>query len=235
LSSFTTLTEYNKNFDVPVAFPPERLRNVFGEYVSSLGMRQLRIAETEKYAHVTFFFNGGEEKQYEFEDRILIPSPDVATYDLKPEMSVQEVTDKLVEAIQSGKYEFIICNLANGDMVGHSGILEAAMKAAEAIDESLGRIRAALEAAGGEMLLTADHGNCEQMCSADSDQPLTSHTTNLVPFIYVGQRAVEMKPSGALADVAPTMLHLMSIKQPIEMTGQSLLTLQEDEPALDAV
>jgi 2,3-bisphosphoglycerate-independent phosphoglycerate mutase len=234
LGSFTTLTEYNKNFDVPVAFPPERLRNVFGEYVASLGMRQLRIAETEKYAHVTFFFNGGEEKQYEFEDRILIPSPDVATYDLKPEMSAHEVTDKLVEAIQSGKYEFIICNLANGDMVGHSGILEAAMKAAEAIDESLGRIRAALEAAGGEMLLTADHGNCEQMCSADSDQPLTSHTTNLVPFIYVGQRAVEMKPSGALADVAPTMLHLMSIKQPIEMTGQPLLTLQDDADAPSA-
>ena len=222
LGMFVSLTEYSADFDVPVAFPPERMRNVFGEYVSKLGLRQLRIAETEKYAHVTFFFNGGREEPFEFEDRILIPSPNVATYDLQPEMSAPQVTDHLVEAIGGGKYDVIICNYANGDMVGHTGNFGATVKAIEALDGCLGRISEAALKAGGEILITADHGNAEQMVGDDTGQPHTAHTSNVVPLIYVGERPFKLSP-GVLSDIAPTMLALMEIEPPIEMTGRSLI------------
>lgn len=232
LGSFVSLTEYNKEFAVPVAFPAERLRNVFGEYIAGLGLRQLRLAETEKYAHVTFFFNGGEEQPFPGEDRILVPSPNVATYDLQPEMSAAQVTDKLVEAILSGAYDVIICNYANPDMVGHTGDFNAAVRAVETIDACLGRVLPALEQVGGELLITADHGNVEQMQGTDTGQAHTAHTTNRVPFIYVG-RPAEAAMSGALSDVAPTMLSLMGIEIPPEMTGHSLVELVP--PAKSAV
>jgi 2,3-bisphosphoglycerate-independent phosphoglycerate mutase len=200
---------------------------VFGEYVASLGLHQLRIAETEKYAHVTFFFNGGREDPFEFEDRVLVNSPNVATYDQQPEMSANEVTDKLVAAIESGKYDTIICNYANPDMVGHTGNFDATVKAIEAIDKCLGRVVAAIEKVGGEMLITADHGNAEMMENSQTHQPHTAHTTNLVPFIYVGKRNVKLLPQGGvLSDVAPTMLMLMGLPQPAEMTGRSLLEIR---------
>ncbi len=227
LGSFVSLTEYNSEFDIPVAFPSERLQNVLGEYLSSLGMRQLRVAETEKYAHVTFFFNGGVEEPFEGEDRILVPSPQVATYDLKPEMSAFEVTDRMVEAIESGKYDVVICNYANPDMVGHTGSFDAAKQAIEALDTCLGRIYTALKASGGEMLVTADHGNAEKMLGDDTGQAHTAHTTNLVPMLYVGRPAL-LNSSGSLCDVAPTMLSLMGLPQPHEMSGTSLVDLQVD-------
>lgn len=230
LGAFVSLTEYKSDFDVPVAYPPDRLKNVFGEYISSLGLHQLRIAETEKYAHVTFFFNGGREEPFEFEDRILINSPHVPTYDLKPEMSAPELTDRLVEAIESGKYDAIICNYANPDMVGHTGNLEATVKAIEAIDVCLGRVVAAIEKVGGEMLITADHGNAEMMRNHETHQAHTAHTTNLVPFIYIG-RKLELKGQGVLSDVAPTMLELMGLPQPSEMTGHSLIAHDAKEAA----
>ena len=223
LASFTSLTEYSKDFKISVAFPSEKLVNVFGQYISNLGLLQLRIAETEKYAHVTFFFNGGEETPFEGEDRILVASPDVKTYDMQPEMSAFELTDRLVEAIESGKYDVIICNYANPDMVGHTGNLEAATKAIEALDSCLGRIATALDKINGEWIITADHGNAEQMTSAHTGQAHTAHTTNLVPLIYRGTRAVTLLPNGALSDVAPSLLQLMGISQPREMSGQSLL------------
>jgi len=226
LSAFVTLTEYNEEFHLPVAFPPERLRNTFGEYIAQLGLHQLRIAETEKYAHVTFFFNGGAEQPYPGEDRILVPSPNVATYDLKPEMSAAEVTDKLVAAIESGVYDAIICNYANPDMVGHTGILPAAIKAIETIDGCLARIVAALKKVGGELLITADHGNAEQMADDSTGQAHTAHTTNLVPFVYVGRAAEPVTASGTLADVAPTLLYVMGIEQPAEMSGRPLIKLR---------
>lgn len=219
---FISLTEYKSDFDIPVAFPPERLTNVFGEYIASLGMRQLRIAETEKYAHVTFFFNGGKEEPFEGEDRILIPSPNVATYDLKPEMSAFEVTDKLVDAIRNGKYDTFICNFANPDMVGHSGNFEATVKAIEAVDTCLGRIHQALQEVGGEMLVTADHGNAEQMRNEQAGQAHTAHTLNPVPLLYVGREAT-MEENGALQDIAPTLLTLMDLDIPDEMGGHSLV------------
>jgi len=220
LSAFVTLTEYSADLPVTaVAFPPQSLHNSLGEYLASLGLRQLRIAETEKYAHVTFFFSGGREQPYAGEERILIPSPKVATYDLKPEMSCPEVTDRLVEAIGSGRYDFIACNIANADMVGHTGKLDAAIKAAEAVDVALGRLRSAIEASGGEMLITADHGNFEQM-TADDGQPHTQHTVGPVPLVYVGRRAT--LEAGALRDLAPTVLALMDLPQPTEMTGRPL-------------
>ncbi len=219
-----SLTEYKQEFNIPVAFPPERMRNVFGEYLSSLGMHQLRIAETEKYAHVTFFFNGGYEEPFPGEDRILVPSPQVATYDLKPEMSAPEVTDKMVAAIGSGDYDVIICNFANPDMVGHTGNFDAAVQAIEALDVCLGRVYEAVERAGGEMLITADHGNAEQMRGEDTGQAHTAHTTNLVPLVYVG-RPAKLDGSGALADVAPTMIYLMGLDKPSEMSGHSLVEL----------
>ncbi|MFA5626346.1 MAG: 2,3-bisphosphoglycerate-independent phosphoglycerate mutase [Thiohalomonadaceae bacterium] len=229
LGQFVSLTEYNTDFDIPVAFPPERLRNVLGEYISHLGMQQLRIAETEKYAHVTFFFNGGREEPFEFEDRILVPSPKVPTYDLQPEMSAPEVTDKLVDAILSEKYDVIICNYANADMVGHTGNFAATMQAIETLDGCIGRLLEALASIGGEMLITADHGNAEQMVGDDTGQPHTAHTSNPVPLIYVGSRQLTLNP-GILSDIAPTMLSLMGLDIPIEMTGQNLITaIPEDE------
>jgi len=228
LGAFVSLTEYNKAFDIPAAFPPERLNNVLGEYLSSLGMRQLRIAETEKYAHVTFFFNGGEEEPFEGEDRILIPSPNVATYDLQPEMSAAELTDNLVEAINSGKYDVLICNFANPDMVGHTGNYEAAIRAIEALDGCLARVHDAIKACDGEMLLTADHGNAEQMRGLDTGQAHTAHTSNLVPLVYVGRPATLLS-DGALSDIAPTMLKLMGLDIPSEMNGHALVELDSDQ------
>ncbi len=219
---FVQTTEYAANIDAPVAFPPSDLKNSFGDYLSQLGKTQLRIAETEKYAHVTFFFSGGQEEEYEGEKRILVPSPKVATYDLKPEMSVYEVTEKLCEAIRGGEYDAIICNFANGDMVGHTGIFDAAVKAVEAVDECLGKIVEAIDEVDGQCLITADHGNCERMLDSQSGQPLTSHTTEPVPFIYVGSKSVSFSDDGTLADVAPTMLALMDIEQPTEMEGKNL-------------
>lgn len=222
LREFVTLTSYSDDFDVPVAFPPERIRNGFGEYVAHLGLTQLRIAETEKYPHVTFFFNGGEEVPYPGEDRILVPSPDVATYDMKPEMSAYEVTDKLVAAINSRKYDAIICNYANADMVGHTGDLAAATKAVEAIDVCLGRVVQAMQNIGGEVLITADHGNAEMMRDDSTQQAHTAHTINLVPFLYIGRHA-RVADTGALEDVAPTLLRMMGLEQPAEMTGRPLI------------
>ena len=228
LGRFVSLTEYNSEFDVPVAYPPERLKNVFGDYISQLGLRQLRIAETEKYAHVTFFFNGGREEPFEFEDRILIPSPsDIRTYDEKPEMGAAELTDKLVAAIDSGDYDVIICNYANPDMVGHTGNFDATVQAIEYLDGCIGQVVAAVQAAGGEILITADHGNAEQMVNPDTGQPHTAHTTNPVPFLYIGRPAT-LSSHGALSDVAPTMLTLMGLEQPNDMTGRSLVSFKQD-------
>jgi 2,3-bisphosphoglycerate-independent phosphoglycerate mutase len=223
LSSYVCLTQYHDAFDAPVAFPPERPRNTLGEHLARLGLKQLRIAETEKYAHVTFFFNGGEERVFEGEDRVLVPSPKVATYDLKPAMSAVEVTDRLVEAVGSARYDFIVVNYANADMVGHTGYMAAAVAAAETLDRCLGRLVAAVRAAGGELLITADHGNIEQMYDRDTEQPHTAHTTNLVPLLYVGRPAT-VASGGVLSDVAPTLLALMGLPQPAEMTGRVLVT-----------
>ena len=216
---FTNYDDTIKN--VHIVFKKDEIKNTFGEIISKKGLTQLRIAETEKYAHVTFFFNGGEEKQYKGEDRILIPSPKVETYDLKPEMSANEVTDKVVEAIESQKYDCIILNYANPDMVGHTGSLEAAIKAIETIDTCVGRVVEAIEKVNGVVLITADHGNSEQMIDYTTGEPHTAHTTNPVPLILVGKKA-KLKP-GRLADLAPTMLDIMGIEKPIEMTGTSLI------------
>ncbi len=221
LAAFVTLTHYSDDLAVSAeAYPPQSLANSLGEYLARLGLTQLRIAETEKYAHVTFFFSGGREEPYPGEDRILVPSPKVATYDLKPEMSCPEVTDKLVAAIGSGKYDFIVCNLANADMVGHTGKLTAAIQAVEALDVALGRLRDAIRAAGGEMLISADHGNLEQM-RADDGQPHTQHTVGPVPLVYLGRPARLVR--GRLSDLAPTVLKLMGLPQPAEMTGHPLV------------
>lgn len=223
-SSFVTFTEFASDIKADVAFPPIALSNTLGEVLAKSGKKQLRIAETEKYAHVTFFFNGGEEALFDGEERELIPSPNVATYDLKPEMSAPEVTDKLVEVIEAGKYDTIICNFANGDMVGHSGIFSAAVQAVEAVDACLGRIIAALKVNGGQCLITADHGNVEQMLSDDGSQPLTSHTIGPVPLVlFTPTEGVGIK-EGALCDLAPTLLDMMGMEKPAEMTGVSLLT-----------
>ncbi len=223
LADFVMLTEYAADIQATCAYPPEPLTNVFPDYLSQLGKTQLRIAETEKYAHVTFFFSGGREEPYPGEDRILVPSPNVATYDLQPEMSAPEVTDKLVEAIKSGQYDAVICNYANGDMVGHTGVFSAAVKAVETLDACVGRLVEAVESVGGEMLITADHGNCEQMEDPDSGQPHTAHTTDLVPLVYVGPRPLQLQAKdGKLSDIAPTLLKLMGLPQPKEMTGKAL-------------
>ncbi len=222
LAGFVTLTQYNQAFDVPVVFPPNELHNVLGEVIADHGLRQLRLAETEKYAHVTFFFNGGREEPFANEDRILVPSPKVATYDLQPEMSADEVTDRLVESIEGGQYDVIICNLANPDMVGHTGIYAAAVRAIETIDRNLGRIVTALEAVGGQMLITADHGNAEQMQDPETGQPHTAHTHNPVPLIYVGPSA-EFAAQGSLCDLSPTLLQLLGLDQPSEIEGRSLV------------
>ncbi|MES2625003.1 MAG: 2,3-bisphosphoglycerate-independent phosphoglycerate mutase [Pseudomonadota bacterium] len=223
LSSFVTLTEYSSAIKAPCAFPPDNMTNSFGEYVASLGLPQLRIAETEKYAHVTFFFSGGREQEYPGENRILIPSPKVETYDLKPEMSAYEVTDRLVAAILKREYAAIICNYANGDMVGHTGVLSAAVKAVEVLDECIGRITKALLEVDGCCLITADHGNVEQMQDEDSGQAMTSHTNGPVPLVFVGNRKLKLREGGSLCDVAPSLLCLMNLPQPFEMTGHSLV------------
>ncbi|QKX16939.1 2,3-bisphosphoglycerate-independent phosphoglycerate mutase [Microbulbifer sp. YPW1] len=225
LADFVMTTEYAADIDASCAFPPENLVNTFGEYLQNQNKTQLRIAETEKYAHVTFFFSGGREEPYNGEERILIKSPDVATYDLQPEMSAPEVTDKLVAAIESGKFDAIICNYANGDMVGHTGVFEAAVKAVEALDTCVDRVTKAALAAGGEVLITADHGNVEEMFDAGSGQVSTQHSTLPVPFVYIGARDVSMRDGGSLADVAPTMLALMGMPQPAEMSGEPLVKL----------
>ena len=223
LSDFVTTTEYAADIDADCAFPPESLQNVLGDVLAQRGLTQLRIAETEKYAHVTFFFSGGREDLFQGEDRELIPSPDVATYDLKPEMSAPELTDRLVAAIRSGKYDLIVCNYANGDMVGHTGVFAAAVKAVEALDACLARVEQALLEVGGQALITADHGNCEQMVDYDSGQNHTQHTTERVPLVYIGADPVTLDPAGGiLADIAPTLLDLMDQPQPGEMTGHSL-------------
>ncbi|MEB3753310.1 2,3-bisphosphoglycerate-independent phosphoglycerate mutase [Acinetobacter sp. MD2(2019)] len=226
LSKFVMLTRYQASIDAPVAYMPQALHNTLGEYLSNLGKTQLRIAETEKYAHVTFFFSGGREDEYAGEKRILIPSPNVATYDLKPEMSAYEVTDELVKAIHSGEYDLLVVNYANGDMVGHTGVFNAAVQAVEAVDTCLGRVYDAVMAQKGHMLVTADHGNVEQMQDYESGQVHTQHTTELVPFIYVGPTDAEIAEGGVLADVAPTLLHLMQLEIPAEMQGKNLITLK---------
>ncbi len=224
LSEFVMMTEYAADIETACAYPPMKLTNSLGEYLSGLGRTQLRISETEKYAHVTFFFNGGEETAYPGEERILVPSPDVATYDLKPEMSAPEVTEKLVAAIASQKYDLIVCNFANPDMVGHTGKFDAAVKAVEVVDACLTQVLAAMEAIGGETLITADHGNVELMVNPKSGQAHTAHTLWPVALVYAGPRADQLTlRDGALSDLAPTLLELMGVEQPAEMTGQSLV------------
>ena len=222
---FVCFTNYDETMpNVHIAFEKEQLKNTFGEYISNKGYTQLRIAETEKYAHVTFFFNGGEEKLFEGEDRILVPSPKVETYDQKPEMSAYEVTEKVLEAINKDKYDCVILNFANPDMVGHTGSLEAAIKAVETIDECVGKVVKLVEEKQGNLLITADHGNAEQMIDYKTGEPHTAHTTNPVPLILVtSNEKLKLKSGGKLADLAPTMLDLMNLEKPAEMTGNSLL------------
>jgi len=222
LADFVMLTEFAADIDASCAYPPEPLANGLGEFIESKGLSQLRIAETEKYAHVTFFFSGGRELEYRGEERILVSSPDVATYDLKPEMSAPEVTDKLEEAIKSGQYDLIVCNYANGDMVGHTGIFDAAVAAAECIDSCIERVTQALESVGGQCLITADHGNAEQMVDENS-LPHTQHTTGPVPLVYFGPTKLKLKADGALCDIAPSLLDLMQLEKPAEMSGNSLI------------
>jgi len=220
-SAFVGLTEYSEDLPMTaIAYPPQSMRSTLPEYLSNLGMTQLRIAETEKYAHVTFFFSGGREEPFPGEQRILVPSPKVATYDLQPEMSCPEVTEKLVIAIQSQQFDFIVCNIANPDMVGHTGKLDAAIKAVEAVDFALGRIYNAITQVSGEMLITADHGNLENMVD-ENGQPHTQHTVGPVPLVYIGRKA--KLHTGSLCDLAPTVLALMDLPQPAEMTGKNLV------------
>jgi 2,3-bisphosphoglycerate-independent phosphoglycerate mutase len=221
-SEFVCLSEYDTNLKAQVAFASQELPNTLAEVLSAHQLKQLRIAETEKYAHVTFFFNGGLEMPVAGEDRILIPSPKVATYDLQPEMSCPELTKHLAQAIRSAKYDAIFCNIANPDMVGHTGSLSAAIKAAEAVDVALGLIRQAVEAVGGALLVTADHGNVEMMRDPITGEPHTSHTVGPVYFVHVGG-STALREGGSLRDIAPTILNLLGLDKPVEMTGQSLL------------
>jgi 2,3-bisphosphoglycerate-independent phosphoglycerate mutase len=220
---FVSMTQYNKDFPSPVAFSPALITNTLGEVLAAHNLKQLRIAETEKYAHVTFFFNGGVEKPNPGEDRVLIPSPKVATYDLKPEMSALELTEKVLEMIDSGIYDVIILNYANPDMVGHTGFLDAAIKAVETVDSCLGRVITRLNSIGGLGIITADHGNVEEMVDCNETCPMTAHTTSDVPFILCSQQVQKLKGSGALCDIAPTILELLNIEKPAEMTGNSLI------------
>ncbi len=222
LAALVTMTAYQDDFSCDVAFPPETLPDLLGSVVAGAGMGQLRIAETEKYAHVTYFFNGGEEQVFAGEERVLIPSPKVATYDLQPEMSAPELVRRLVGEIESGRHELIVCNVANPDMVGHTGRFEAAIRAVETVDEVLGHARAAIEQAGGEMLVTADHGNVEQMLDPETEQAHTAHTLNRVPLVYCGPRPPARIHDGSLRDIAPTILALLALDQPEAMTGQPL-------------
>ena len=221
LRCYTTMTLYDETFSLPVAFPPAKLTNILGGVLSRNGSKQLRIAETEKYAHVTYFFNGGEETPFPGEERCLIPSPrDIPTYDLKPEMSAYQITDEVIKRIDEPGYDFILLNFASPDMVGHTGVMQAAIKACEAIDRCLEKIVSKIQSIGGTAIITADHGNCEEMM--DGTQPHTAHTTNLVPFILI-KKGIRLRGNGILADIAPTVLELMGIKQPEEMTGKSLI------------
>jgi len=224
LAAFVQLTQYAESIISPVAFAPESLNNTLGQWLQDNNKTQLRISETEKYAHVTFFFNGGVESVFEGEERILIPSPDVATYDLQPEMNSEMLTDKLVGAIESGKYDVIVCNYPNGDMVGHTGVMSAAIKACEAVDHCVGRVVDTLKTVGGECLITADHGNAEQMVNPTTQQAHTAHTSEPVPFIYVG-RSATARDNGRLSDIAPTMLTLLDMDIPPEMSGKALMEL----------
>ncbi|MBV8458080.1 MAG: alkaline phosphatase family protein, partial [Acetobacteraceae bacterium] len=223
------MTQYSTELDqwLMTLFPPEHLGNVLGEVAANARREQLRAAETEKYAHVTYFLNGGRETQFPGEDRILVPSPKVATYDLQPEMSAPELTDRVVAGIDSRKYDLVVLNYANPDMVGHTGSLPAAIKAVETVDTGLGRIARAVAAQGGALLVTADHGNCEMMRDPDTGGPHTAHTTNLVPVLLAGGGARRLR-NGRLADVAPTLLALMGLSQPAEMTGVSLIDVRPD-------
>lgn len=222
--TYVCMTEYDETMpNVEVAYKTEPITNTFGEYINKLGYKQLRIAETEKYAHVTFFFDGGKEEKYENKEQILVASPKVATYDLKPEMSAYEVTDKLVDAIRKSTYDVIILNYANCDMVGHTGILEAAIKAVETVDECIGRVVEEVKRVNGTILITADHGNCEQMIDYETGDPHTAHTTNPVPLIAIGLEDGTKLREGRLADIAPTMLEIMGVEKPKEMTGESLI------------
>ncbi|MDZ5516899.1 2,3-bisphosphoglycerate-independent phosphoglycerate mutase [Vibrio fluvialis] len=220
--NFVMLTQYAADIPLPAAFPPASLENTYGEWLSKAGKTQLRISETEKYAHVTFFFNGGVENEFDGEERQLVASPKVATYDLQPEMSSKELTDKLVTAIKSGKYDAIICNYPNGDMVGHTGVYEAAVKACEAVDECIGRVVEAIKEVDGQLLITADHGNAEMMVNPETGGVHTAHTNLPVPLIYVGSKDIALKEGGKLSDLAPTMLALTDQEIPAEMSGQVL-------------
>jgi 2,3-bisphosphoglycerate-independent phosphoglycerate mutase len=223
--NLVTMNRYRENWTIPVVFPPAEIRNNLGEVLANAGLKQLRIAETEKYAHVTFFFNGGSDAQFPGEDRILVPSPKVATYDLKPEMSVCELTDKVTAAIKSSRYDVIIMNIANPDMVGHTGVMDAAVEAVRDTDRAVGQILDAVESVHGVALITADHGNCEMMFDPQTNQPHTAHTTNPVPLILADtqKRFGALRDGGALENVAPTILNILGIDQPKEMTAESLL------------
>ncbi|NMA61445.1 MAG: 2,3-bisphosphoglycerate-independent phosphoglycerate mutase, partial [Firmicutes bacterium] len=224
---FTTMTQYDAHLDVPFAFSPQDLKNTLGQYLAGLGKTQLRIAETEKYAHVTFFFNGGVEEPNPGEDRILVPSPKVPTYDLQPQMSAPEVTEKVVDAINRGVYDLVVLNYANCDMVGHTGVFDAARQAVEAVDTGLGKVLEAIKSQGGMALITADHGNAEQMLDPETGEPHTAHTTNLVPVWLFNAPAGYKLKQGILADMAPSLLELMNVPQPPEMTGESIIVKEE--------
>ena len=225
---FATLTRYADDIELPAAFAPVDLKETIGECWSVSGLSQLRIAETEKYAHVTYFYSGGRERPFPGEDRILVPSPKVATYDLTPAMSAREVTDRLVDAIETSRYDAIVCNFANGDMVGHTGVFDAAVTAVETIDECLARVVEALHRTASQCLVTADHGNVERLVDRETNQPHTAHTSEPVPLVYVGPRSLRLADGGTLADVAPTLLELMDIRQPAAMTGRSLVDTAVD-------
>jgi 2,3-bisphosphoglycerate-independent phosphoglycerate mutase len=226
LTEFVTLTRYADDIDTSCAFEPAVIANTLGEYLAAQGRTQLRLAETEKYAHVTFFFSGGREDPFPNEHRILVPSPKVSTYDQQPEMNAAKITDELVRAIHEDTYDLIVCNFANADMVGHTGVFDAAVTAVETLDTCLGRIETALIESGGQMLITADHGNVEQMRDHDTGQAHTAHTSEPVPLVYVGPQAVKLIAGGTLADVAPTLLRLMQLEKPVEMTGKSIAQIE---------
>ena len=226
LAHYVTMTNYRDDFPVDVAFPAQDISETLGEVVSRAGLKQLRTAETEKYPHVTYFFNGGREEPYAGEVRQVVPSPKVATYDLQPEMSIAGVTQVLLDGLASGEYGLIVCNFANPDMVGHTGVIPAVVRAVEAVDDALGKVMAMVEKTGASILVTADHGNCEQLIDESTGQPHTAHTTNVVPLIYHGKRPAHFVASGALCDLAPTLLAIMGIAQPAAMSGHSLLIFE---------
>jgi 2,3-bisphosphoglycerate-independent phosphoglycerate mutase len=221
--SVVTMTVYDQTFDLPIGFPPQSMVNIVAQVISDHGLSMLKTAETEKYAHVTYFFNGGIEAPFKCEDRRLVPSQKVATYDLAPEMSAPEITDVLTSAITAGEHDFILCNYANGDMVGHTGSIPATLKACETVDQSLARVLTAAQATGARLLVTADHGNCEMMIDPETGGPHTAHTTNPVPFLIVDDaNSHSLRRGGALCDVGPTILRLLGLEQPAEMTGRDL-------------